>query len=162
MEVIATSNNQNLRPFNTLPPVERRELARRGGIASGERRRYLADMKLACLEHIAGFDLTKEVRKEYRQAIKRYVKEERKKARNRRRNDTMPLYGEFDMELFRDRLRMCRKREKISCSVLSGLCGLSTGTVARYENGERIPSIETAAQLANVLDVSLDWLCGRV
>ena len=59
------ANNQNLRPFNTLPPEERRELARKGGIASGERRRYLADLQLAMIENIAGRDLAIETRAEY-------------------------------------------------------------------------------------------------
>lgn len=68
----------------------------------------------------------------------------------------------MDAYLFPQRLRICRKRKGISCCVLSELCGLSTSTVARYENRERIPSIETAVELANALDVSLDWLCGRV
>ena len=41
----------NLRPFNTLTPEEHRELSRLGGIASGERRRYLADLRLAMIEN---------------------------------------------------------------------------------------------------------------
>lgn len=72
-------NTENLRPFNTMPPEEHRELSRRGGIASGERRRYLADLRLEMIETIAGFDLARETREEYRRAIRRYVKEERKK-----------------------------------------------------------------------------------
>lgn len=77
--MITTANNQNLRPLNTLPPEERREIARKGGIASGERRRYLADLRLAMIETIAGYDLAQETREEYRAAIKRYVREERRK-----------------------------------------------------------------------------------
>lgn len=73
-------SRDNLRPFNTLTPEEHRELSRRGGIASGERRRYLADLRLAMIEAMAGRDLAAETREEYRRAIKRYVKEERKKA----------------------------------------------------------------------------------
>lgn len=72
-------NPENLRPFNTMPPEEHRELSRRGGIASGERRRYLADLRLEMIEHQAGFDLANETREEYRRAILRYVREERKK-----------------------------------------------------------------------------------
>ncbi|SFO94378.1 hypothetical protein SAMN05216343_10169 [Oscillibacter sp. PC13] len=71
---------ENLRPFNTLSPEEHRELSRRGGIASGERRRYLADLRLSMVETLAGADLARETREEYRAAIKRYVNEERKKA----------------------------------------------------------------------------------
>lgn len=78
-----TASIDNLRPFNTLPPEEHRELSRRGGIASGERRRYLADLRLSMIETMAGYDLAQETREEYRAAIKRYVKEERKKATRR-------------------------------------------------------------------------------
>lgn len=76
-------NNQNLRPFGTLPPEERRELSRRGGIASGERRREIAEIKYKVKIYAAGA-LVHESREEYRQAIKRYVAVERKKARRRR------------------------------------------------------------------------------
>ncbi len=72
-------NTGNLRPFNTMPPEEHRELSRRGGIASGERRRYLADLRLTMIETLAGFDLARETREEYQRAIRRYVREERKK-----------------------------------------------------------------------------------
>lgn len=84
-EVISTANTQNLRPFNTLPPEERREIARKGGIASGKRRRYLAELRLSMIETLAGYDLAVETREEYRRAIKRLVKEERVKARKRRK-----------------------------------------------------------------------------
>jgi len=72
-------NNENLRPFDTLPPEEHRELSRRGGIASGERRRYLADLRLEMIELMAGRQLAQETREEYKRAIRRYVREERRK-----------------------------------------------------------------------------------
>lgn len=81
------SSTDNLRSFNMLPPEEHRELSRRGGIASGERRRYLADLRLAVIETLAGRDLATETREEYRQAIRRYVKEEQRKAVKRKRHD---------------------------------------------------------------------------
>ena len=74
-------NHENLRPFNTMPLEEHRELSRRGGIASGERRRYLADLRLEMIEALAGYGLARETREEYRRAIRRYVREERKKRR---------------------------------------------------------------------------------
>ena len=79
------ANNENLRPFGTLPPEVQRELSRRGGIASGEKRRYLADLRFAMIENMAGYDLAQETRAEYRQAIKRYVKEKQKKAARRKK-----------------------------------------------------------------------------
>ena len=78
-------NIENLRPFNTLPPEEHRELSRCGGIASGERRREIAEIHTKVRMYAAAFDLVNETREEYRQAIKRYVKEERKKAVRRKR-----------------------------------------------------------------------------
>lgn len=78
-------NNQNLIPFNELPPELHRELSRRGGIASGERRRYLADLRLAMIETLAGRDLAEETRAEYRRAVKAYVKRERTKRKSRRK-----------------------------------------------------------------------------
>lgn len=74
-------NNENLRPFNTMSPEEHRELSRRGGIASGERRRYLRDLRLEMIEMIAGMQLAQETREEYQRAIRRYVREERKKGK---------------------------------------------------------------------------------
>lgn len=77
---------ENLRPFNALPPERRREIARMGGIASGERRREIADIKYTAKMQAAAIALVDESREEYRQAIKRFVKEERRKARRRRKS----------------------------------------------------------------------------
>ena len=77
-------NNKNLRPFNTLPPEEHRELSRRGGIASGARRREIADIKASVKLHTAALALVDESREEYRRAILAYVKDERKKAARRK------------------------------------------------------------------------------
>ena len=68
-----------LRLFSIMSPEEHRELSWRGGIASGERRWYLAGLRLEMIEALAGFDLARETREEYRRAIRRYVREEKKK-----------------------------------------------------------------------------------
>lgn len=65
-------------------------------------------------------------------------------------------------DLFPQRLRVCRERRRMSRSALSQLCGLSRNVIGQYENGSRLPSIETVIQLADMFEVSLDWLCGRV
>ncbi len=78
-------NTGNLRPFNTLSTEEHRELSRRGGIASGERRRYLANLRLTMIETLAGYDLARETREEYRLASRRDVREERKKNAKQRK-----------------------------------------------------------------------------
>ena len=81
-------NNQNLRPFNTLPPEEHKELSRRGGIASGERRREAAEIKECAKVHWAAGALLDEAREEYRAALKRLVREERRKQRRRKSEKT--------------------------------------------------------------------------
>ena len=82
------SGIDNLRPFNTLTPEEHRELSRLGGIASGERRRYLVDLRLAMIENIAGRDLAIETRAEYQRAIRRYVAEELRKSSKKGKNNS--------------------------------------------------------------------------
>ena len=72
---------ENLRPFNTLPPEKRREIA---SIASGERRREIADIKYVAKMQAAAITLVDESPEEYRQAIKRYVREEKRKAKRRK------------------------------------------------------------------------------
>lgn len=89
-----TASIDNLRPFNTLPPEEHRDLSRRGGIASGKRRLEIADIKSSAKIHAAALALVDESREEYRRAIKRYVKEERKKAAKRKNK-----YGEISEAL---------------------------------------------------------------
>lgn len=79
------ANNENLRPFNTLPPEELREISRKGGLASGKRRRAIADMKSHCKLYIAKMQLSEEIQEDYRQAIMRYAREERKKMARRKK-----------------------------------------------------------------------------
>lgn len=62
---------------------------------------------------------------------------------------------------FPQQLRQLREQRGISCRVLSELCGLSKNMIARYERGERVPSLEDAAALADFFDVTMDALWGR-
>jgi len=41
-------NDQNLKPFNTWDPAAHRAISAKGGIASGQRRRYLAAIRKIC------------------------------------------------------------------------------------------------------------------
>ena len=38
--------------------------------------------------------------------------------------------------------------------------GTSEVSISRYISNERNPKIQTAVKMANILNVSLDWLCG--
>lgn len=59
------------------------------------------------------------------------------------------------------RLRTLRERRGMSRRTLSELCGLSKNMIAVYERGEADPSTETLCALADILEVSTDYLLGR-
>ena len=65
------------------------------------------------------------------------------------------------MKKFCEILRELRSQKGITLQELSKSCGLSTRTMIRYEQGERLPDIETAKIIADYFDVSLDYLVGR-
>lgn len=67
----------------------------------------------------------------------------------------------MDETLFRERLRKLREERRMNRATLSELCGLERGAVRRYERGERIPSVPALVALADVFEVSLDYLTGR-
>jgi len=55
-----------------------------------------------------------------------------------------------------------RKRKKLSQNDLGKKAGTSGDIIGRYERDEVKPSIEVAAKIADILDVSLDFLIGKV
>ena len=63
-------------------------------------------------------------------------------------------------EIFAQRLKLMRKRRKISANVLSQLCGLSPSVVSKYERGEMVPTLGVLVELAEFFDCSIDYLCG--
>lgn len=62
---------------------------------------------------------------------------------------------------FKNRLTELRKQKKISQEELAKKIGVHQNVIGRYERGEAKPSIELAAKLAKVLEVSLDYLVGN-
>ena len=65
------------------------------------------------------------------------------------------------MEGFPDRLRKLREKRGLSRRIVADLCGISKSALCRFERGERIPDLETAAVLADFFFVSLDYLAGK-
>lgn len=70
----------------------------------------------------------------------------------------------MDFKLFAERVKEARKRAGLSQAELAEKLGVGQNTVSNYENttGSKgsAPKLETAAKMAEVLDVSLDWLVG--
>ena len=62
---------------------------------------------------------------------------------------------------FGKRLAIIRKERNLSQEELAGKVGILGNVLGRYEREKARPSIEMATQLANVLEVSLDYLVGK-
>lgn len=60
-----------------------------------------------------------------------------------------------------DKIAALRKQKNLSQTDLGKAAGVSREIIGRYERGEVLPSIEVAAKIADVLDVSLDYLAGN-
>lgn len=63
--------------------------------------------------------------------------------------------------VFRERLRGLRRKKGLSQQVLSDQCGIATHAIARYERGQRCPSVKNLEILADFFGVSTDYLLGR-
>jgi transcriptional regulator with XRE-family HTH domain len=62
---------------------------------------------------------------------------------------------------FGNRLGEVRKEKKISQDALAKKIGAHGAVIGRYERDEVKPSIEMASQIAEALEVSLDYLVGN-
>lgn len=63
--------------------------------------------------------------------------------------------------LLGQRLLATRKQKKLSQSALGKLAGTSGDVIGRYERGDIKPSIDVVVKLAEVLEVSIDYLVGQ-
>jgi transcriptional regulator with XRE-family HTH domain len=64
--------------------------------------------------------------------------------------------------VFKDRLKAARDLRKWSQSELAGRAGLPPSSIAHFEAGSRKPSFDTLRRLATALEVTTDYLLGRV
>lgn len=65
------------------------------------------------------------------------------------------------MAEFKDMIHYLRKREHLTQKELADKVGVSPGTIAMYELGKRMPTVEVEEALADYFNVSLDVLRGR-
>lgn len=59
------------------------------------------------------------------------------------------------------RLQEIRKSEKITQEQLAEIIGVKANTISQYESGVREPNIRTLIDLADLFDVTVDYLIGR-
>lgn len=67
----------------------------------------------------------------------------------------------MDVTIFSLRLRETRKSVGFSQKTLASLIGSDRTSIAAYENGHNTPTLDRTVAIADALNISLDWLCGR-
>ena len=63
--------------------------------------------------------------------------------------------------IFPQRLKELRLKKGLTQTELGKKVGVKQNTFTNWENGKREPSFENLIKLADLLEVSLDWLFGR-
>ena len=67
---------------------------------------------------------------------------------------------DFNVEVFSYRLTVLLDESNMKQIDLAKKIGTSNVTICRYLNGERIPRLDVVSRIANVFNVSLDYLLG--
>ena len=65
------------------------------------------------------------------------------------------------MKTIGEKIQILREERNLKQKELAELAGITEATLSRYENGKREPKGEIISKLANVLNVSTDYLLGR-
>lgn len=65
------------------------------------------------------------------------------------------------MVIFQKTLLELRKLNNLTQKQVANKLGISQPSYIRYENGKAEPSLENLVKLADLFDVSIDYLCGR-
>ena len=65
------------------------------------------------------------------------------------------------MSIFSERMRETRKNKRLTQKNIADMLEIKQPSYVQWERGKRVPSIINATKIANILDVSLDYLVGR-
>ena len=65
------------------------------------------------------------------------------------------------MTIFSDRLAQLRKSKGVTQKALAEKLGVNTRTVQFYESGDKRPEIEGIVKIAEIFNVSVDYLVGK-
>lgn len=65
------------------------------------------------------------------------------------------------MQIFQKRLIEQRKLNKMTQTSVAEYLGISQPSYIRYENGKAEPTLANLVKLADLFDVSVDYLLGR-
>jgi len=65
------------------------------------------------------------------------------------------------MATFSERLKKLRKEKKLTQEELANMLNVGVSTISMYETGKSTPNDEIKKKLADIFDVSIDYLIGR-
>lgn len=65
------------------------------------------------------------------------------------------------MKEFADRLKIIQRSRRMSQAQLAKILGIAPGTLSGYMNDKNNPQITDVARFAQVLGVTIGWLCGE-
>ncbi len=63
--------------------------------------------------------------------------------------------------IFPERLKQLRQKKRLTQQEIADLVHVNRVTYTNWEKGNREPNFEMVLKLADLLEVSLDWLFGR-
>lgn len=67
----------------------------------------------------------------------------------------------LDTTVFSDRLRQERQKRGLKQTDMAEVLHIPKSSLCYYESGKAVPSLDKTYQLADILNLSLDFLCGR-
>lgn len=80
--------------------------------------------------------------------------QEKKESRRSRQN------GEFDGEIFRERIRLLRKESGMTKKDFAAFTGIAYITLYNYERKDMVPGVDMLFRIAVKTGCSVDWLIG--
>jgi transcriptional regulator with XRE-family HTH domain len=64
-------------------------------------------------------------------------------------------------QMFTEKFMQIMQEKRITAYQVAKHTGIPQGSMNRYKNGERLPTLENLIKIADYLDVSTDYLLGR-
>lgn len=68
----------------------------------------------------------------------------------------------YDKNTLSKRMKELRQKKNLTQRQLAKMANTTPTSVSAYEKGQKTPSIEALCNIANVLETSVDWLCGNL
>ena len=70
-------------------------------------------------------------------------------------------YDYMNPEIFGNRLKICMAEQKLTCEAMAEALELSPSSVQNWRRHSGFPSVDALVGVADVLNVSIDYLLGR-